>query len=505
MADREAVALELHGVSKHFGGVPALSDVDLVVRRGEVHGLLGQNGSGKSTLIKILGGYHAPDTGRLSVFGEELPLPVRDMQQHGIAIIHQDLGLVGSMTVTENVGISDGYRTRSFGRVDWRAARRDTVEALARFDSHVDPERPVGELHPADQAIVAIVRAIRQLDRDTSDQVFVLDEPTAYLGPAEAERVIAVMRHVAATGSSVIFVSHKLSEVLDVTDRCTILRDGRVVDTVTTSESSARELVRLQLGRDLDDFYPAIAPPPAPAVRLRTRALQAQGLGPVDLELHQGEILGVTGLAGMGQDELIHTLGGSRPRTDGEVEAGDGKPVGDTVREALADHVVLVPADRKEEGLWLQASSRENMSHPTVARGRALRVIDRKAERSSALAAMQRVAVRPLAPELPSGALSGGNQQKVLIAKWLGEQPEVLLLHEPTQGVDAAARREILGLVTEAAEAGTSVVVCSTDYEQLANLCHRVLVLRDGLVVSELAQPFSEDDVMLACQAHSAS
>lgn len=493
-------ALELANVSKSFGGVAALSNVNFSVEVGEVHGLLGQNGSGKSTLIKILGGYHAPDSGRLTIQGEDVDLPLLNSQSHGIAIIHQDLGLVDSMSVLENIGIADGYGKRTLASVNWRSFREEVGALLRRIDSEIDPDTLVGRLRPTDKSIVAIARAIRLLSKHADKQIFVLDEPTAYLGPAESDRLMAVMRKVAAEGSSVIFVSHKLGEVLAVTDRCTILRDGKVVDTIVSSETTAHSLVNLQLGRELGEFYPPLARPPRGKVVLGVEGLELEDVRDFNLKLRHGEILGITGLAGMGQDEIIQAIGGARNRHDGHVFRDDGRVVGVTVREALAAGVAMVPADRKGEGLWLDASARENFTLPATAKGPALRVLDEKAEKTATVAALKRVGARPLASELAVGRLSGGNQQKVLMAKWLSIEPDVLLLHEPTQGVDAAARREILGLVAEAANAGTSVIVCSTDYEQLSNICHRVLTLRHGVVTSELTQPFNESDLLLACQ-----
>lgn len=493
------VALEIKKISKRFGGVNALSDVDLTVRAGEVHGLLGQNGSGKSTLIKILAGYHGPDGGEITMFGEPVSLPIVSSQDVGIAVIHQDLGLVDSMTVMENIGISDGFGRGSLAPVGWRSFRRDVARLLARLDCEVSPDQLVGELRGSDRSMVAIGRSMRILERTREKHVFILDEPTAYLGAAESERLMNQMRRVAAEGSSVLFVSHKLGEVLSVTDRCTILRDGRSGATVETATVTAEDLVSLQLGRDLGDFYPPIAAPPREEITLSVDGLALPGVTDVSLSLRRGEIVGLTGLVGMGQDEVIKSIAGALPRQRGSVTK-DGVRVGVKLREVIESGIVLVPEDRKGEGLWLDASARENFMLPSSARGVGLRPVDRRSERAATLEALTKVGTRPLMPEGRVGILSGGNQQKVLMAKWMATEPDVLLLHEPTQGVDAAARREIIELINEAAELGTAVIVASTDYEQLAHMCHRTVVFRDGQCVDELSQPYDEADLLLSCQ-----
>lgn len=493
-----ANALEFRGISKRFGGVVALTDVDLTLRSGEVHGLLGQNGSGKSTLIKILAGYHTPDDGSLAMFGHDLPLPMINPQDHGIAVIHQDLGLVDHMTVTENVGISDAYGRASLAPVSWSRVRREVEGLLERIGCDVGPDQLVGDLRGSDRSMVAVARSLRVLERTSAGHVFVLDEPTAYLGATESERLMRLMRRVAAQGSSVLFVSHKLGEILSVTDRCTVLRDGRIVSTVDTEGRTAHELINLQLGRELNDFYPPLAGTPRQSVALSVAGLRAGNLQELTCDLREGEIVGITGLVGMGQDEALRALSGELEKEDGQVRRA-GAAIGRGVRSALDSGLAMVPEDRKGQGLWLEASVRENFMLPSTAAGSALRRIDRRAERTRTTDAMRQVGARPMRPEHPVGVLSGGNQQKILLAKWLATDPAVLLLHEPTQGVDAAARREIIELINESAEAGTAVLVASTDYEQLANMCHRVLVLRNGWVSAEIAAPMTEADLLLAC------
>jgi ribose transport system ATP-binding protein len=492
--------LSIRGLSKSFGGARALADVDLDLMPGEVHGLLGQNGSGKSTLIKILGGYHSPDQGTISLSGQALRLPIIQPHHHGIAIIHQDLGLVGSMSVLENIGIPDGYGARNWRPVNWRKLRGEVEAILTRLEAEIDLDSPVETLSASDHTVVAVVRALRLLAVHAEQHIFVLDEPTAYLGPSESSRLLSVMRAVARSGATVAFVSHKLNEVLDVTDRCTVLRDGKVVTTVATKGMSAHDMVTLQLGRAMEDFYPPPAGPPQDRSVLRVEMVHSAGNAEASFKVRAGEIVGLTGLAGMGQDALIEGLAGARRRDGGVVHGPRAENVRQGVREALSAGIALVPADRKRQGLWLDALARENFTLPSFAFSKPWQRTSARGERAAALSAFRRVGVRPLSPDQPVGAFSGGNQQKVLMAKWLAFEPGVLLLHEPTQGVDAGARRDILELVNDAAAAGAGVVMCSTDYEQLAATCHRVLVMRHGRVVSEQVRPMSEADLLLACQ-----
>lgn len=492
--------LSIRGLSKTFGGARALIDVDLDLYAGEIHGLLGQNGSGKSTLIKILGGYHSPDAGTVMLNGLDLQLPIARPQDHGIAIIHQDLGLVDSMSVLENVGISDGYGCRGLRPISWGRVRRETSEVMQRLGAHLDLDARLGTLSPSDHSIVAVVRALRLLSLSAEAHIFILDEPTAYLGPAESERVLATMRAVANHGAAVVFVSHKMGEVIQATDRCTVLRDGQVVTTAMTAETKARDLVTLQLGREMGDFYPPLADLPRDDVVLEVVGLCASPATNVDLHVRSGEIVGLTGLVGMGQDAVIEAIAGARNRDEGVIRRPGRDPLPAGVRAATSQGVALVPADRKRDGLWLDATSVENFALPSAVRARPWSRLAPRREYERARGALAQVGVQPLRPGDRTGALSGGNQQKVLMAKWLADAPDVLLLHEPTQGVDAGARRDILALVNQTAGDGVGVVVCSTDYEQLAAICHRVLVLRDGVVAEELHQPLTEESLLLACQ-----
>jgi ribose transport system ATP-binding protein len=493
-------AIVLRGVVKRFGSVRALAGADLELRAGEVHGLLGQNGSGKSTLVKVLTGYHAPDNvEHAEAWGEPLSFPVRHPHERGIAVIHQDLALVDSMTVVENLGISTGYRSRAFAPVSWKGERREAVELLERLGMPLEPEAPVGSLGAAERAAVAVGRAMRELRRYTGNQMLILDEPTAYLPAEEAARVISLMRSVAADGAAVMFISHRLAEVKEVCDRVTVLRDGKRVAEVAAAETTPRAMIRMMLGRDIGDFYPPKLEHRPGGVLLSAEELRGRVVDGVSLELREGEILGVTGLVGQGQQELPYLLAAAREhggivRLGGEILDGAGP------RGALGRGVVLVPANRQRDGLWLKASAAENISLPRMGEHVRRGVLRPASEAARSRELMERLGVRPPEPGRVVSGFSGGNQQKISLAKWLQYEPRVLILDEPTQGVDAGAKREILGLVRDTAAGGAGVVVCSSDYEEVANICHRVLVLLEGRVRAELAgDRVTEQAIIEAC------
>lgn len=498
-----APALSLTGFSKSFGGPLVLADVHMDVVPGEIHGLVGRNGSGKSTLIKILAGFHAPEPGaRLALHGREVALPLAPgaARKLGLAFIHQDLGLVPSLSVLENmrVGSPDtgvGWRLR------WRSERAAVRAALRRFALDVPPDVPVGSLREVDRALVAIVRGLNEVE-EHSGGVLVLDEPTAYLPRDGVERLFAAVREVAAAGTGVVFVSHRLEEVATLTDRVSVLRDGRLIDTVATAATPEDRLIEMILGRRLEDLYPQ-PHESSREVGFAARGVSGKLVRDVSMEVRRGEILGLTGLIAMGQEELLYLLAGADAGGAGEVTM-DGRtlPVGRvSPRVAKASGVALLPADRAGASGVLAFSVAENVTLPTLSerffRGGLLR---HRREAESVAGLLRRFAVDPPDPRRRLGQLSGGNQQKALIGKWMQERPPVLLLHEPTQGVDVGAKKEIFGQVRQAAVEGACVVISSAEYEDLAHLCDRVLVFRDGRVVGELSgADLTEERIVEQC------
>jgi ribose transport system ATP-binding protein len=490
-------ALQVRGLAKRFGAIEALRGVDLDVAAGEVHGLLGANGSGKSTLIKILAGYHAPDAGSISVGGSPVSLPVTTT--HGLAIIHQELGLVEGMTVLENLGVNVGYGTRSLLPVRGRAERRVYREIFDSLGVELDLDQKVGSLTPAERALLAVARAMRVISGGQARQLFVLDEPTTYLPRPEANRVTALMRSVAKLGIGVLFVSHRLKEVLATTDTFTVLRDGQVVANGVTARTSEREIIRAILGRDLAGSYPdKIERPDQKDPVLEVQDLSGPRVQQVTFSGYAGEVLGITGLSGMGQDELSYIIAGALPRSGGRVLLNGTDITGRGPRDIIGRGAVLIPSDRQRHGGWLAGTAQENISLPVIGDFFRRGLLRSRRERDHSLELMNRFDVRPPVPENMMRSFSGGNQQKIVLSKWLQLQPKVVLLDEPTQGVDAGARTQILQTVTELARQGSCVIVFSGDHEQLAAICHRVLVMSQGSISAELTDDQVTEDWLLS-------
>ena len=498
-------ALRIQGLTKTFGPVRALDDVSLEIARGEIHGLVGRNGSGKSTLIKILSGYHAPDAGAtLEIGGEsvDLPLPSAEAYRLGLAFVHQDLGLLPDMTVLENIRIGR-FATGAGWHIRWKDERKLVADALDRFGVHVSPDALVGSLREVDRALVAIVRGLIDLQSHATraNGILVLDEPTAYLPRDSVEQLFRTIRTVAEAGTAVVFVSHRLDEVMDITERTTVLRDGRVVGTVDTARSNEEGLIQLILGGQLEDFYPEPSVPGS-KVALRIEGLSGSVAKSVDLVVHEGEIVGLTGIAGAGYDEVPYLLFGAKPSQAGTVRIGS--TVFDhaalTPRSTMAAGMALLPADRQRNSGVADLTLTQNVSLPVLgsffSRGR----LRQRDERSKVAGLLADYTVRPALPDAKMGQLSGGNQQKALLAKWLQRDPPVLVLHEPTQGVDVGAKKDVFERLRDAAVAGAAIVFCSAEYEDLAHLCDRVLVFQDGRVAATLSgADLTEDRIVEQC------
>ena len=495
-------ALELEGVSKTFGSTTVLTDLRLHIQPGEVHGLVGENGSGKSTVVKILAGVHEPDPGSVvRLHGQELDLPVRGGRARGIAIIHQDLALAEEMSVADNIGIGVGFDRPLVLPIAGRRERRTTRALLQEFALDVSPRSMVGSLSPAERAVVGILRAMRQMRSSRgSGHVLVLDEPTAALPRSESQRLLTLVRGLARSGAAVLFISHRMGEVLDVCDRITVLRSGHRITTVDAAAVTEREVVTHMLGYELEEFYPEKHDSAESTVGITVRELSGGTIDDISFSVARGEILGITGLAGMGQDELPYLIVGGSRRTAGSVVVGETAVSADPWKAQQAG-VSLVPGNRTRDAIWVEASSAENLTLPflgTFFRGGVLR---KRAELEFAARRFEEFDVRPRQPGRHMAQLSGGNQQKVVIARCLEQQPLVILLHEPTQGVDAGAKREILGLIRAAADNGAAVVICSSDCEEVAETANRVLIMGYGCIDDELCgAAVTESQILAATQ-----
>jgi ribose transport system ATP-binding protein len=506
----ETPIVALRNVSKTFGRARVLDCVDLEVYAGEVHGLLGQNGSGKSTLIKILTGFHEPDAGaELEVRGSQVRLPLRSGRFHalGLSFVHQDLALIPSLSVTENLVAGQLARSEP-PMLRWRRERRRARETFARYGVQLDPGAMVSELTGTDRALLAIVRAMEELRGAGGDgergTLLVLDEPTAFLPRAGVELLFGLVRGIARRGAGVLFVTHDLEEVLQLTDRATVLFNGRVAGTVKTSETDDEQLVEMIVGRRLELLQPQPGTHTGAAVAVRVEGLLGKTLRETSFEIHEGEILGVTGLLGAGFEEIPYLMFGARPDAAGRIQTGSrGQDLASmTPARAMAAGMALIPADRAADGSVGTLSVGDNVTMTTLGSHQRLVKLDRRGLMRSARALGERFDVRPNDPRMAYTSLSGGNQQKVLLAKWFETKPSLLLLHEPTQGVDVGARHQVYAMVRDATKGGTAVLCASSDYEQLALLCDRVLVFARGRLFRELSgDQLTKERVTAECLA----
>ncbi|MFH7597270.1 sugar ABC transporter ATP-binding protein [Streptomyces racemochromogenes] len=473
--------VRIRGLRKRFGGTLALDGVDLDLHGGGVLALLGPNGAGKSTLIQVLAGVHRPDAGEVTVAGH----PLGSAAASGaMSFIHQDPGLVDWMTVAENVALGTGY-PRRHGLISWRRTRERCAGAMAAIAGHLDADARVGDLAPAERSLVAIARALARHTR-----LLVLDEPTATLPAADCARLFEVLHALRDRGHGVLYVTHRLDEVYRVADAFAVLRDGRVAARGAVAGYDPGRLVRdITGGAPAGPVRPAPARPgPGRPPVLRLDAVTTAGCGPVSLGLAPGEILGLVGLTGAGHMQLGRALAGVLPTSGGRVLL-DGRPYRPRgAAGAVRRGVGFVAADRRAEGCAPDLTVRENLlANPRAAGVPAWRVLGTRRERREAAALAERFSVRPRDTEVPVATLSGGNQQKVVLARWLRGRPRLLVLEEPTASVDVGAKAAVHRMLDGAAAGGTGVLLVSTDFEEVADLCRRALVFVRGSVAAELS------------------
>lgn len=474
--------LELQAVTKRYPGVTALDAVEFTVEAGTVHAVVGENGAGKSTLLKVVAGAERPDGGRILWDGAAITLhSPRDALRRGITVIYQELALVPGLSATANIFL--GLERTRGGVLGEEAMRDAAIRALAELGLFIDPDAPVGRLSVAQRQLVELARA---LVRDA--RLVALDEPTATLTAHEVAHLAAQIEWLTAKGIALIFVSHRLDEVRRLAGPITVLRDGRRVWTGRATEVDEAGLIRLMVGRDV--AYQRLPPgrPPEPAPLLKAQGLTREpAFRDVSLSLRRGEIVGLAGLVGAGRTEVARALAGIDRLDAGTVTVGDAAYAPRSPREATARGVVYFPEDRKRQGLVLGMRVRENVTLPTLARFSRRGIVVLGEERAAALRGVQGVDLRPLEPERPVQTFSGGNQQKVVLAKWLLARADVLLFDEPTRGVDVAAKIELHRQIRELADQGKAVLVISSELPELLALADRVLVMREGRLVSELA------------------
>ena len=484
--------LEMRGVSKTFPGVKALSNVQLKAWGGEVLALMGENGAGKSTLMKILSGaYHADPGGQILIDGK--PAAISDpiaAKRHGIAIIYQELALAPNLTVAENIYL--GVEPTKGGGIDRKAMYEGCAPVLERLGAPFRPSTLVSTLSIAEQQLVEIARALH-----ANSKILVLDEPTTALSSRETERLFALVRQLRAEGIALIYISHRMAEVYELADRVSVLRDGSYVGTLVKDEISAESLVKMMVGRDLSSFYKKEHDPNASRgpVVLEVRGITDGGkrVRPCSFQLHRGEVLGIAGLVGSGRTELARLIYGANPKTGGEVVL-EGKALSiDSPQDALDNGIAYLTEDRKALGLFLDLSCGTNINLGVIHRdAKTGGILDLAKGRSRAAQAFQALRVRAASPQVAVGSLSGGNQQKVLLSRWLEIGPKVLILDEPTRGVDIGAKSEIYRIINDLALRGIGVIVISSELPEIVGICDRVLVMREGRIAGEVGGPGGE-------------
>jgi ribose transport system ATP-binding protein len=479
----------MEGVSKRYGGVRALEQASLTIEAGRVHAVLGENGAGKSTLIKIMAGVVEPDEGRMMLEGHQVSFPTpAAAQQAGIACIFQELSLVPELSVADNIFISDP--PRRLGMIDRQRQRRMAEQALARAGAEdIHPLAPIRDLPLSRRQMVEIAKALARQPR-----ILIFDEATSALTAADVGRIFAVVKRLRAEGLALVYISHRMHEIAEIADECTVFRNGRNVATYTAGTKTDNEVVELMIGREYSHVFPA---KPNRALTDQQPVLEVRNLCWADrlhniaLSAHASEVVGLGGLDGQGQRELLLALFGVLKGVSGDILI-NGRPANiSSPRFAKSDRIrmALIPEDRKTEGLMLPMSVRDNLSFAALDRLSPAGIIDRRAERRAIDEMIRLLSIRTAGTDIPVGALSGGNQQKVVIAKWLMVTPRIILLNDPTRGIDVGTKQELYQLLRRLADGGAAIIYYSTDYDELIGCCDRVLVFYDGAIKRVLVGP----------------
>ena len=496
--DAAAPLFRMEAVSKRYGGVRALEDAELTVHAGRVHAVLGENGAGKSTLIKVMAGVVAPDKGRMTLEGREIAFPDPAAAiAAGVVCVFQELSLIPDLSVADNIVISNP--PKRFGLIDRRAQRRIAEQALARAGGEdIHPLAPVKDLPLSRRQIVEIAKALARGPR-----ILILDEATSALTAADVTRVFAVLKRLRSEGLALLYISHRMHEIAEIADECTVFRNGRNVATYLAGSKTDNEVVEMMIGRDYSHVFPPKSPaklsdkPPVLEVR---KLSWGHRLRDISLTARAGEVVGLGGLDGQGQRELLLALFGVLMGVSGEILIDGNRTQVKSPRAAKSRKIgmALIPEDRKTEGLMLPMAVKANLSFAAIDRLSRWGVIDREAERKAVEDMIRLLAIRTDGVDIPVGSLSGGNQQKVVIAKWLMVTPRIILLNDPTRGIDVGTKQEIYQLLRKLAESGAAIIFYSTDYDELIGCCNRVLVLYDGAVKRTLVEDEITERALIA-------
>ena len=493
--------LRMTGVSKRFPGVKALEDVQFEVGPAEIHALLGENGAGKSTLLKVLSGAYSADAGSIELFGQPVVFPTpHDAQRAGVVTIYQEFTLAPDLTIAENVFI--GREPGSHLFVSWRRLADETRAIAQRIGLKRDPMTPVRDLSVAEQQLVEIARALSMRSR-----VIVMDEPTSALSEAEVANLAQIIRTLKAEGLSIIFVTHRLEEVFRLCDRYTVLRDGHYVGSGRVADTNVDAIIRMMVGRDVGALYGARPIPEHGAVALEVEGLtrrrtardpHAIELIDVSLRAHKGEILGLAGLVGAGRTETARAIFGADAFDEGVIRV-DGESVSfESPRDAMAHGIGLVPEDRKKQALFLGLAVRTNITiagQDRISRGW---FIDERREEALVDEFRQQLSIRMVSPDQPAGLLSGGNQQKVVLARWLALRPKILIVDEPTRGIDVSSKVEVHNLLIDMAKSGIAVIVISSELPEILAISDRIVTMREGRVTGEIARIDATQEILMA-------
>lgn len=473
--------ITMRNIHKAFGQNQVLTGVDFDLREGEIHALMGENGAGKSTLMNILTGLHKRDEGTIIIDGKELYFAnPKEAEQQGVAFIHQELNVWPDMTVLENLFVGKELKS-SFGLLQTKEMKALATKQFEKLAVSIPLDQEAGRCSVGQQQMIEIAKALM-----TNAKVIIMDEPTAALTDREIEKLFEVMNALRKDGVSIVYISHRMEEIFAMCDRITVMRDGKTVDTKPIPETNFDEVVRKMVGRELTDRFPARNPSPGETV-LEVRNLTRKGIFEnVSFSIRSGEIVGVSGLMGAGRTEMMRAIFGLDPVDSGEIWINGKKVVIKAPHEAVKLGIGFITEDRKDEGLVLDFSIRENMALPNLVSFAPKGIIDQKSEQDFVDMLIKRLTIKTESSETRAGNLSGGNQQKIVIAKWIGIGPKVLILDEPTRGVDVGAKREIYQLMNELTERGVAIIMVSSELPEILGMSDRVLVVHEGKISGEL-------------------
>ncbi len=478
-----STVLEMKNIKKSFGGIRALKEVDFILNQGEVHALLGENGAGKSTLVKILTGVYRKDDGQIFIEGKEnmITNPI-DARYKGIAAIYQELSLIDNLTVAENIYLGHEPSGKVLGTIKRKELIQNSIDYLKNFNIDIDPKTKVSQLGMGKKRIIEIIKAL-----SINAKILLLDEPTTGMSSAEIDVFFYILQDLKKKNVNMIYISHYLDEVFKICDRATVLRDGENAGTFNVNEVDTNTLVKAMLGHDIKDEFPRRKKQSEDEIVMNVKNFKAEQMHePISFNLKKGEILGITGIIGSGKTELALGLFGANKNVQGSLKINKTLIRKNNSKIAKLNGIALIPEDRKEQGLFPRFSLEDNITLPNIDRVSKLTIIINKAKRQLAHNTAKKLKVTPLNLQMEAQNFSGGNQQKIVIGKWLSGKPDIVILDEPTRGIDVGAKTEIYNLINEMADSRTSIILLSSEFKEISGICDRVLILRKGKIIKEM-------------------